>query len=124
MMILSPLLLVFSKLSLLFFYRRIFATSGFRRINDGFIIVIICWCISLLFTTIFACDPVSAVWEDFIWVLPKKCINMTILYNYISISDTVTDLAILILPIPMTIKLHLPMRERIALTGVFLMGTL
>jgi hypothetical protein len=124
MTVMSPFLLVCSKLSVLFFYRRIFATPSFRKVNDIFIVLIMCWCCSLVFPYVFACNPVSAQWELFLWELPTKCIEMTSLYNYISVSDTVTDLAILVLPIPMVLKLQLPLKEKLALGGVFFMGAL
>lgn len=40
------------------------------------------------------------------------------------VSDFSIDLIILTMPIPMVLRLHLPLQQRFAVMGMFLLGTL
>ena len=39
-------------------------------------------------------------------------------------SDVIADILILVMPIPMVLRLHLPLKQRIAVLGMFLLGAL
>ncbi|KAH8802576.1 hypothetical protein F5884DRAFT_474588 [Xylogone sp. PMI_703] len=111
--------LVWTKLSLLLMYYRIFHFRHFRRlayIIGGFIIA---WVICVIFLFIFICVPVQKLWYP---QLPGHCINQVGTWIANAASTILTDLAILVLPIPHLWKLQLRRSEKIALTCAFSLG--
>jgi hypothetical protein len=123
MQIESAILLTFSKSSILFLYRRIFTPRVFRRVTDVCIAIVLAWGLSITLATIFSCTPVDAIWTHFMWETPEFCIDLIPFFDAVSITDAVTDLMILILPIPMIWKLQMPFKQKMALSGIFALGT-
>ena len=98
------LALGFVKLSVLFFYRRIFsikvAHQPFDIATRSMIWIIILWTISFFFASFFSCGThLDANWttvESFI----QYCVNLNFEIAF-AVSDMICDLFILILPLPM-----------------------
>lgn len=88
-------------------------------------------CIGLqILLALLQCRPVYAFWSR---VDPRNplspsdyhCdINQRRYYYGTAIPNIVTDLAILGLPAPYIWQLHLPIRQKLAVTGIFLVGLL
>ena len=114
----------FAKLSLVFFYRRIFASKVYRRIADGFLVFIACWTTAFLFATVFQCIPVSTIWTKFEYEYGDSCFKVIPFYYTFQITDATCDLAILILPLPMLWQLQLPLKQKAAVGGMLLLGAL
>lgn len=113
--------LVWTKLSFLMMYYRIFRFPYFKRwafAIGGFVIM---WVITVTFLFVFICVPVQKLWYP---QLPGHCINQVGTWIANATSTIVTDLAILILPIPQVWTLHLKRSEKIALTIIFSLGFL
>ncbi|RFU30509.1 hypothetical protein B7463_g5835, partial [Scytalidium lignicola] len=111
--------LPWTKLSLLFMFYSIFHFSSFKRqayIIDSFIIA---WAICGIFLLIFICVPVQKLWYP---QLPGHCINQMAAWIANATSIILTDIAILIIPIPHFWKLQLRKSEKIALTSAFSLG--
>lgn len=111
--------LVWTKLSFLMMYYRIFRFPYFKRwafVIGGFVIM---WVITVTFLFVFICVPVQKLWYP---DLPGHCINQVGTWIANATSTIVTDLAILILPIPQIWKLQLKRSEKIALTVIFSLG--
>lgn len=111
--------LVWTKLSFLMMYYRIFRFPYFKRwafAIGGFVIM---WVITVTFLFVFICVPVQKLWYP---QLPGHCINQVGTWIANATSTIVTDLAILILPIPQVWTLHLKRSEKIALTIIFSLG--
>jgi hypothetical protein len=90
------------------------------------IFIVVIWDLGFTLTMIFACrSNFSAHWAT---VTAKeitvKCINTFLMMYALSISDFVTDALILLIPIPMIWKLHLPPMRKFGVTIVFLFGGL
>ncbi|OJJ55182.1 hypothetical protein ASPSYDRAFT_158775 [Aspergillus sydowii CBS 593.65] len=111
--------LVWTKLSILFFYYRIFHLPYFKRWAYAIAIFVIAWVICVTFLFIFICVPVQKLWYP---QLPGHCINQVGTWIANAISTIASDLAILILPIPQIWKLQLRAAEKIALTFAFSLG--
>ena len=115
--------LTFVRLSITSLYRRLFAVPKFRQtafVTDGFTAVywIIC-----VFVNIFACTPINFLWN------PEEkgsCVSGN--FNKFTIaSETfgiILDSCILALPVRMVMTLQMAMRNKIALCGIFLLGSL
>lgn len=111
--------LVWTKLSLLMFYYRIFRFPYFKRFAYGIGSVVIAWAICVTFLFIFICVPVQKLWYP---QLPGHCINQVGTWVANATSTIVTDLATLLLPIPQVWKLQLQRSQKIALTFAFGLG--
>lgn len=99
-----PLGLGCTKASILFFYLRIFATSKHSKIFVLLvtsITIIIAMMIGFFFATLFECGShISAMWQSAV-ALETYCPN-TDSYDYgFAISDFITDVIILAMPIPL-----------------------
>ncbi|KAL4787724.1 hypothetical protein BJX76DRAFT_369013 [Aspergillus varians] len=111
--------LVWTKLSILLFYYRIFHFSYFKRWAYAIGIFIALWVICITFLFIFICVPVQKLWYP---QLPGRCINQVATWIANAISTIATDLAILLLPMPQIWKLQLRRSEKMALTFAFSLG--
>lgn len=130
-----------TKTSILTFYiNKLGVQQGFRRICWAMMGYVICSSMSIFFTNIFQCTPISGGWNR---LLPgRKCINVsafrhqkgpgfetdllqtTPLYYISGANNLITDLILLFLPMPIIWKLKLPIRQRLGLVFVFAMGAL
>jgi len=116
---LSVIGLGLTKSSILFFYMRIFATSSFRLAGRILVGIVIAWTIAFFFTNLFTCVPVTALVEQF---YGNKCINTIPMWYSESATDIALDLTILSMPIQPVMNLHLPLNQKIAVMGIFLLG--
>tara|TARA_R110002060_G_scaffold9940_4_gene14839 strand:- start:203 stop:679 length:477 start_codon:yes stop_codon:yes gene_type:complete len=79
--------------------------------------------ISVFITVIFQCRPVNFFWERMRDPTMKgTCVDTGIFYIVTSALTIFTDLAVLALPFWIFLGLKMPLKVRIALMGVFLLG--
>jgi hypothetical protein len=116
------------KLSVLFLYYRIFVIT--RSLKDlrsvilaALIAIIAAWGLSFTFALVFLCrghfEP--EIYSDAA-VSAVQCNNgLDVGYSY-AITDFITDVLILLFPIPLIWKLHLPLGQRVAVIGIFFLG--
>ncbi|KAL7948008.1 hypothetical protein V8C42DRAFT_316380 [Trichoderma barbatum] len=108
------------KLALLIIIIRVFG-SVHRRTLIGiyiFIGMMVAYYVSGLFIKIFICWPISAYWTGD----ARKCMNQSAIVTADSIISVISDLAILLLPTPLTWSLQLPRRKRLRVTGLLCAG--
>ena len=99
------LALGFVKLSFMFFYRRIFGASDskhFDRIMFTVVAIVVAWTVSFFFAQMFACGiHFEYLWTTFPNQLNHgKCVKTLIMQNAFAISDFITDLIVLVFPLP------------------------
>lgn len=113
------------KLSVLSFYRSIFATPSFRRATTVVAILCLLWFLAIQFATIFQCQPIKAAWDEVPVVEDKgHCIPAgSYIFGY-ELTSVFIDLCILCLPIYMVKRLQLPIRRKVSVCAVFLTGSL
>ncbi|KAI1747284.1 hypothetical protein F4782DRAFT_521660 [Xylaria castorea] len=120
-----PLALGCTKMSFLFFYRRVFAIDRTGATNIflvGMIILIIMWATAFFLTSLFQCKlDFSAAWTSPIAEL-EHCISQVKIALALTIADFITDIIILVIPIPLIWQLNLKLTKKIAVTAVFLLG--
>ncbi|KAF2120407.1 hypothetical protein BDV96DRAFT_595941 [Lophiotrema nucula] len=120
----------FIKLSVLFFYRRIFVvdkalSSARNLLFCTMIILIAMWSVVYTFTFTFMCgtrfDVLVGESEDDPAIY---CVDtLKVGYSY-AISDFISDAIIILIPIPFILKLHLPPLRKAGVIGVFMLGVL
>ncbi|KAI4948319.1 hypothetical protein J4E91_005740 [Alternaria rosae] len=113
--------LMFTKVSILLQYGRIFTVREMRIPLHIVMAVCVLWGVSTIITSIFTCVPIHAYWK--ILEQPtSKCIdNKTIWYVNASI-NIVTDLLVAFLPVRVIWTLQIAMRQKIALLTILTIG--
>jgi hypothetical protein len=107
------------KLSIIAAYHRIFPTRTIRRIMyvlAAFIIAV--WAVGI-FTTVFQCSPISGAWN---FDIQPKCISVMKVYYFTTAFSILSDILLVILPLPLFWKLKLPVREKWIVTVLFGLG--
>ena len=117
--VLSPLSLGPTKFSVVCFYRRIFRGSRFSVLTGILLIAIAAWGIAFFFAGLFICIPVDAFWTQ---APGSRCFDPIPLFYTGAISDTIMDVVILAIPVPLVWKLNLPTKQKIIVSGIFLLG--
>jgi hypothetical protein len=120
--VLLPNLLLPVKLSFLFFYQRyFFAYRGFSTASFilGAIVLVQWLAFQLLFILI--CIPPAHLWNP---ALPGRCLDVAAIAEGYAISSLVTDIAILVLPVPLIWRLQLSRGQKAGLTMLFTLGVL
>ncbi|KAK5992099.1 Wortmanamides biosynthesis cluster C-like protein [Cladobotryum mycophilum] len=111
--------LVWTKLSVLLMYFRIFDFPLFRKMTYYIAGLVIAWVICITFLFIFICVPVQKLWYP---SLPGHCISQVGTWIANAIATIFTDLAILLMPIPQIWRLQLRTTEKMGLTVAFSLG--
>ena len=109
------------KLSLLLFYVRIFSIRKFRIAAYAVIPLVLGWWLSVFLEELLLCRPLAYNWDK---KLDGSCGNLSAAYLAAGILNLLTDISVLVLPIPMVLNLHLPLRSRLALLATFCVGLL
>lgn len=118
-----PVSITAAKLSVLFFYHRIFPSDRFRVISIIIGIVTLAWFIVFIFLQFFTCVPLAYYWDKSI--PGGHCIDEHVIAYYgTSPGDIATNIAILILPIPYLWNLQMHLQRRLAIIAIFLLGSL
>ncbi|KAI4146133.1 MAG: hypothetical protein LQ340_006034 [Diploschistes diacapsis] len=111
-----------TKLSVIFFYRRIFVGIVFNIASWTLITIVLLWSVGYFFANLFECKPIEANWVAN--GVSSTCVDELTMYISESWTDVFTDVLILSLPLPMIWKLHMTTARKLALCGVFLLGAL
>ncbi|KAK5048918.1 hypothetical protein LTR84_005339 [Exophiala bonariae] len=112
-----------TKLSILFLYLRIFIDRlWFVRGCWCLIVLVLCACIGFTASTLVQCSPISSAWQP--WSTERSCVNIFGLWYSNAIYNILTDLIIVLMVPPVIFTLKLPMRQKLALTGIFGLGTI
>lgn len=111
------------KCSILLILAEIFSVSLlFQRISWGVIALCVAWSLMTILIGFLNCRPI-----DFNWNLENPeghCGNQNAAFAAVGIVDIATDTIIISLPVPMVLKLKLPLSKKIAVISVFAVGLL
>ena len=89
------------KLSILFFYRRIFRGQAFNIASWMLIGIVIAWAITFFIAILAACGTSIAANFQTLGALKGECVDTFKVLIALAVSDVVVDLGILVMPIPM-----------------------
>ncbi|KAL8786441.1 MAG: hypothetical protein Q9213_002757 [Squamulea squamosa] len=110
-----------TKLSILFFYHRLFPFRTFNVVCLVTGIATILWWIGLMLTAFLHCRPLAYYWDRSI---PNgHCVNDNLIGYTITSFNIVTDLVVLILPIPWLWGMNMAVPKRMAIVGLFVLGS-
>lgn len=113
---------MFIKFSLFFqYYRLIQEVPYYRLFYIGIMAIVGGWVISQEFILIFSCTPIRAYWDR---SAGGHCLDGNLIGWMNSVGNIVTDVIVLLLPIPVVWRLNLKRGKRWAVMGVFTLGFL
>ena len=111
------------KTSLILLYFRLFGVIRWFRWVLAFTEVIVAlYFIVDLFVAIFECKPVAFYWDTSI--KGGKCIDENQFYRWNGVANLLIDFIIWSLTLPVIWHLHLNIRQKLSLSGIFLLGLL
>ena len=113
--------LFLTKISLLILFYRIFVTPTFRLAIRALEAIMVLWWIGTILADNLICIPVQHNWYP---TIQAHCGNKQLLAIIPPIPWIVTDLVILLMPLPMVWNLNLPRLQRVGLACLFLLGGL
>ncbi|OCK85738.1 hypothetical protein K432DRAFT_286131 [Lepidopterella palustris CBS 459.81] len=112
--------LMFTKVSILLFYTRIFSIASFRLAARVTAVVVVLWCISVILCSFLLCRPFAFNWDQ---TIPGgHCGNQILSYELTGTFNICTDVMVLCLPLPVIWNLQMRTANKIGLIGVFAVG--
>lgn len=111
----------FAKFSLLLFYRRLAPFKWFQVAIYIVMFVVFAYTLGIMFSLIFPCRPIVSNWDV---TVTGKCISKTGIYIATAVINIATDIALLVLPIPVLARLQMPLLEKAALIAMFSIGSM
>ncbi|KAK4455337.1 hypothetical protein QBC34DRAFT_67050 [Podospora aff. communis PSN243] len=112
----------FIKFSILCMYLRFAVTATLRRACYGMIAFHALFGIVSIIVTLAQCTPLHKMW-DLTGTVAGTCINTTAFFYFTSGTNIITDIIIFALPIKTLLGIQRPLNEKIALVGIFCIGT-
>ncbi|KAF4331543.1 integral membrane protein [Fusarium beomiforme] len=109
----------FVKASFLFQYKRLFVEERTRRAIYIVGAIVLLFSIETVVVSVFMCVPIRKFWVP---SLPGFCVDKRALWFTNSSLHIITDIAIIIIPMPELSRLNLPRGQKIALLLVFACG--
>lgn len=109
------------KLSILFLYLRVFINRRARIVCFVLIGILVMNWAAFLLASIFQCWPISNQWDK--TSQGGRCFNRETFYKTSSAPNIVTDVVILVLPIPLVRRLKASRVRKLGLSFVFLVGS-
>jgi len=103
------------------FYLRIFVSRGFKKLTYAVGAYVFCWWVAVILVNIFQCQPVSSV------SLISKCLmgpEFLRAQQAAGVLNVLSDFVIIVMPIPVVMRLHMPMQHKVTLVAIFLTGSL
>jgi len=110
-----------TKVSIVFFYLRIFPDRLSRNLNYATMLVVFLETIAVVLATILQCSPVQGFWDKNI---PSKCIDSAPIFQFAAAFNIFSDAWLIALCAPKVLRLNTQLPQKIAVTSVLSMGVL
>ncbi|POS73545.1 CFEM domain-containing protein [Diaporthe helianthi] len=111
------------KVSLLFFYLRVFPARPIRRVLWGTIVLISMYSFAFMFVSIFECAPISYFWESWDGEHKGKCLDLQAISWAQAAVSIVLDLWMLAIPLSQLPALKLHWKKKLSVGFMFFIGT-
>ncbi|KAJ8124088.1 hypothetical protein ONZ43_g112 [Nemania bipapillata] len=111
------------KMSILALYLRLFNIHPlFKMSCYALMVIVLAWGVSVTFTTIFQCSPISAAWDKTIPNL--KCFNLANFIIGSNVPNILADALIIVLPLPLVWCLKVSPMRKFGLIALFLVAAM
>jgi hypothetical protein len=114
--------LTLTKVSILFFYLKVFPGKGFRWCVYVLIACNACYAIVFDFLLAFQCNPIPGAWMAWDGTYPSKCISINLLGWSAAGINILLDLCVIILPLPELFRLSMSLRKKVQIIMMFAVG--
>ncbi|TKA79218.1 hypothetical protein B0A55_03966 [Friedmanniomyces simplex] len=109
-----------NKTSILLLYKRTFGVvKRFRQAVYFMLCLTASYLIICILTSLLGCRPISYFWNK---DQPGLCFNETQFFRWNGVANLLLDVVVLLLPMPMIWRLQLTIKQKLALSGIFLLG--
>jgi hypothetical protein len=109
------------KATVLLQYRRVFPLPDFQRRCDIFLAFVFAWAVAGTLGALLICLPIERNWDA---LAPTNCGTRMYFWEVYAILHVISDVLILILPLPLLKTLPLPRLQKGVLMAVFCLGFL
>ena len=116
-----PFPISLAKLSILVFFNRVFPIPDVRRASIAIGVVVVAHAIVVLLVAFFQCNPIPRAWD---MEISGTCIDQMAWARYVSVPNILTDVALIILPLPVIWNIQTSRAQKIGLTVIFMLGGL
>ncbi|KAL1985736.1 hypothetical protein VTN96DRAFT_7484 [Rasamsonia emersonii] len=112
-----------TKMSLIMFYHRVFPVRPVTIALRFCASLVLGWLVAIYIVVIVQCQPYTYFWEQYVNPAAKgKCVNFYAFYVSNASLSVLTDFMILLIPIPMVMRLRMPLSQRLVVCGIFALG--
>lgn len=111
------------KLSLIFFYVRVFPAKEVQRLLWGTVIFVSVWGLTFIIVAIFQCQPIHYFWTKWDGLHEGKCLNTNAIAASNAAISIALDLWILGIPLWQLWGLKLHWKKKVAVALMFCLGT-
>ncbi|RHZ53964.1 putative integral membrane protein [Aspergillus thermomutatus] len=111
-----------TKVSLLWIMTRVF--SPYRKavlFIYVFLVIMLLYYIPAVIVKIRICNPIAKFWDD---STPGTCLDQSAIILADAVVSVVSDITILLVPLPLTLSLQMPMRKKLRVMGILGAGGL
>jgi hypothetical protein len=114
------------KCSLLFLYRSVLTLNDplFKIAWYAIGVYVIAFAIASMVVTLLHCMPINYGWDRFYGVLQGRCVNAKAQAIAMAALNTLAEIALLVLPMPILWNLHLPLKQKLRFCMIFFLGIL
>ncbi|KAI1776627.1 hypothetical protein F4818DRAFT_411256 [Hypoxylon cercidicola] len=114
--------LALTKVSMLFFYLKVFPKKSFRNCTYALIFLNLAYAVTYDLLLIFQCNPISGAWRTWDGEFKAQCISINGLGWSAAAINIALDLAVIALPLPELFRLSLSLRKRLQIIAMFAVG--
>ncbi|KAF2994663.1 hypothetical protein E8E13_000955 [Curvularia kusanoi] len=111
------------KYSILCLYLRIFPNVWLKRFVFAFMTLTACFTIPLIITAGARCNPVQAYW-DLEVAQTAKCLDLMTILTLTVVYEIFAEIVLFALPVPIVVKLQMPVAKKVQLLIFFGLGIL
>lgn len=109
------------KISVLLFYLRVFVNGGLRIATKASLAFVVLWSVANILQVFLICRPFA---KTYTIGMEGECGDQIASYISIGVFNIVTDVIIILLPLPTVWSLKMSTPTKLGLTGVFVVGLL
>ena len=109
------------KISTCLLFLRLIPRRGFQLFLISLATFIGLYCFITIMITVFQCRPVAGAWDP---TVISTCINISLAWEIMGAFNVLTDVALLLAPLPHLWGLHVPLRQKVQVIGIFCIGGL
>lgn len=111
-----------TKVSILFFYLKVFPGQGFRYCVFALIALNVAFAVVYGLLLAFQCRPIAGAWKSWDGTFDAKCININVIGWSAAAINILLDLAVIVLPLPALFRLSMSWKKKIQIVLMFTVG--